>query len=350
MDVSPTFRTYAQKWYYEAIAGVCYVQSRSLQNAINNLNLFIGNKLIGDVKPADITNIITSLARKNPHTGKPTSKRTLQHIVKTAFRIFDAAIDDDLIVKNPAKNKMRSIPKTAPTKKVTSITKEHQELIRTTPHRCQLAALIMMYMGLRRGEVIALEWSDFNFDDKTVHVCKHAVQIDTNEFQVFPGTKNGKERYIPVPDHMIDFLYKTYIKAPTSLVFTQHDGTLHTPSSFASAWRSYNNELNFKYSTKGNAEISKFDPKGFLKSFKINAHELRHTYATLLYLSGVDISTASKLMGHSTVQLTLDIYTHLDSVYKQPNIEKFNAYLSDCNICGYGDCDKGSVDDTYENN
>ena len=307
MEINPTFRTYAQEWYDEAIAGVCYVYSRAMKTAINNLNYFIGSKLLADIKSSDITHAITSLARRNPHTGRPTAKKTLQFIVKTAFRIFDSAIDNDLIVKNPAKGKMKAIPKTAPKKKVNALTTELQELIRSTPHRCQLAALIMMYMGLRRGEVIALEWSDFDFEKKTVHVCKHAVQISTIQFQVYPGTKNGKSRYVPIPDDMIDYLYKTYIKAPTCNVFTQKNGNLHTPSSFASVWKSYNNELNFAKVTKNNCSVSKFDPKGFEKSVKVNPHQLRHTYATLLYLSGVDILTASKILGHSSVQITLDI-------------------------------------------
>ncbi len=58
------------------------------------------------------------------------------------------------------------------------------------------------------------------------------------------------------------------------------------------------------------------------------AHQLRHTYCTMLYLAGVDLKTASKLMGHSDVKITLDIYTHLDEKYKRLNIDKFNNYIA----------------------
>lgn len=61
---------------------------------------------------------------------------------------------------------------------------------------------------------------------------------------------------------------------------------------------------------------------------KFTAHQLRHTYCTMLYLAGVDILTASKLMGHSDVKITLEIYTHLDEKYKRLNIEKFNNYIA----------------------
>ena len=64
-----------------------------------------------------------------------------------------------------------------------------------------------------------------------------------------------------------------------------------------------------------------------------NAHQLRHTYATLLYISGVDVKTASQLLGHSSITITLDIYTHLEKQFQTLNIQKFDNYIkSDLDI------------------
>ena len=78
-----------------------------------------------------------------------------------------------------------------------------------------------------------------------------------------------------------------------------------------------------KYSpTKTPQFISRFTP-----------HQLRHTYATLLYVSGVDVLTASQLLGHSNITTTLAIYTHLDKKFKELNIKKFDNYIkSDLDI------------------
>ncbi|MEE0875337.1 MAG: tyrosine-type recombinase/integrase [Ruminococcus sp.] len=80
------------------------------------------------------------------------------------------------------------------------------------------------------------------------------------------------------------------------------------------------------------------EPKGFSSPSgipnlleKFTAHQLRHTYCTMLYFAGVDILTASKLMGHSNVRITLEIYTHLDERYKQLNIDKYNQYIANNN-------------------
>ncbi len=61
---------------------------------------------------------------------------------------------------------------------------------------------------------------------------------------------------------------------------------------------------------------------------EITAHYLRHTYATLLYLSGVDVLTASKLLGHANVKTTITIYTHLDELMKSKSVDKLDNYLS----------------------
>jgi site-specific recombinase XerD len=59
----------------------------------------------------------------------------------------------------------------------------------------------------------------------------------------------------------------------------------------------------------------------------ITAHWLRHTFATLLYLSGVDVLTAKEQLGHADVKTTLQIYTHLDKIYKDKNMEKLDEIL-----------------------
>ena len=64
----------------------------------------------------------------------------------------------------------------------------------------------------------------------------------------------------------------------------------------------------------------------------ITAHWLRHTYATLLYLSGVDILTAKEQLGHADIQTTLNIYTHLDTIYKQKQVLKLDEYLVKANF------------------
>lgn len=102
---------------------------------------------------------------------------------------------------------------------------------------------------------------------------------------------------------------------------------------WASMWRSYISDLNLKYGDFSDMEKrpkSKFIPGGVpMRIPNITAHWLRHTFATMLYMAGVDVLTAKEQLGHADVETTLQIYTHLDSTYKRRSMDKLDAYLSE---------------------
>lgn len=73
----------------------------------------------------------------------------------------------------------------------------------------------------------------------------------------------------------------------------------------------------------------KYNPNGVPMVIDgFTAHDLRHTFATMLYFSGVDILTAKEQLGHSDVKTTMNIYTHLDKKYKRRSMDKLDAYLN----------------------
>lgn len=60
----------------------------------------------------------------------------------------------------------------------------------------------------------------------------------------------------------------------------------------------------------------------------ITQHQLRHSYATILYRAGIDLKTAKNLLGHADVQTTLNIYTHLEKEISQNTFDKINNFVS----------------------
>lgn len=321
-----TFREMSELWFKNTQVSLTYTYIAELKSMINHLNLILGDKMIDSITTLDIGNMIVNLSIKNPNTQKPASKSFLTKIVNVIFNIFELAVDSNVITKNPAKGK-KFIPKNAPQKEVGAISKNEQKLIINTEHRCQIAAMIMMFAGLRVSELLALEWSNIDFNNKQIKVKQHAVRVSANKYEIQRATKNGTCRNVTIPKQLILYLLNEKKKATSSFVFPKKDGTLNTPSSWRSAWVSYNNTLNYQYYLQFDPTASKYDPKGIPKLININAHQLRHTYATLLYVSQTDILTAKNLLGHSTVQLTLDTYTHLDQEYKKLDISNFDRYL-----------------------
>lgn len=326
-----TFKEIANTWYNLITIGLSYDYKNSLLCIINHLNRFIGDKDITEIRPYDIDIIIASLANCNPNTNKPMSKKYLKQIIQTANRIFDFADDNDLIIKNPARKK--KVPKNAPERIVEAISAELQQLIIEFDDKYKIGVMIMMFCGLRTGELLALEWNDIDFTNRTLVVNKSEVRVGKSKYAVTPNTKNGKSRIVKIPTQVCEWLKKQKEISTSYLVCPNSDDKLQTLNDWKLGWQHYQNRLNyFSYSKK--CKENNIDCEGYHSPKKIprvietfNPHQLRHTYATLLYMAGVDIKTASELLGHSDVTVTLKIYIDLDKKYKEININKFDEFI-----------------------
>jgi len=327
------FQDVAEQWFETASIGLSFTWKNQIASNVNHLNKHLATKSIDTITCYDIEAIIKELYKNNPNTNKPASKRLLKAICQTANQIFEYAVEERYLTRNPALKVSEKIPKFAVAQKIEAINEYQISVITEFDNKTQLAALIMMFMGLRTGELLALRWRDFDFDNNIVSINKRCSRVSGNRFEVKPGTKNGKCREVPVPSSIHDWLECKWLQATTELVFPNKDGGLHTPTSWKRCWSTYQNDLNYhvyceKCIEKGIKAKSKFCPTGIPDmNVSFNAHQLRHTYATLLYLSRVDVLTAKELMGHSNIQTTLGIYTHLDEKFKKINIVQFDDYI-----------------------
>ncbi|GHU82441.1 site-specific integrase [Clostridia bacterium] len=318
------FEEIAKEWLCRKSVGVTYTHIKDLEYRINHLVSALGQKEIEKIKWVDVENLLISRAIKNPNTKKPASKKLVTNLKNTAYSIFEYAIDLELIQINPIRGK--KIPKCAPRKKRRALTPREQQLILKTNHRLKAVAVIMMLLGLRTGEIIPLVWNDIDLVELKIFVNKSVTKISANKYEIKTGTKNGKERILPIPVDVAIFLEKEKNKAEFPFITCQLNGKLHTPSSWKSAWRSFYNQLNF---TGYDGKESIYTPKGIPKIVdNITPHMLRHTFETLLYTSGVDVLTASELLGHADTDTTLEIYTHLQEITILKSIDKYDQFLT----------------------
>ncbi len=331
-----SFEEIAELWLQSEIFGKQYSYRNGLRKDVEYLVKYFGKKQCDDIKGMDVDKFIQFESESlNPNTGRPFSKRLMKAHLSAGLNIYEYALENELIdCRNPFIRKKRKIPKNAPVQQRTPIDEQQKEMVLKTYHRTQAAAMIMLYCGLRRGEIIPLEWSDIDLITKQIAVTKSVERVDSNNFQVKAHTKNGKDRYLTIPDNIIPLLkLEKYQAKGRKLVFTQKSGKMHTVSSWQSSWDSYQNTLNYGYYCQEMRKLGRIpkhynSPTGIPKLLQsFSPHQLRHTYCTMLYLAGIDALKASKLMGHSNVQITLDIYTHLDQKYKRIDIAQFNNYV-----------------------
>lgn len=294
---------------------------------------------ISKIRTQDIQDVIVD----NPQLAE----YTLKQIKGMCSQIMQLAVDNRVIDYNPAK--AVKIPKKNVDigEKRRALTEQEQQWITDTPHRAQTAAMIMMYAGLRRGELIPLLWKDIDLEAGTISVNKSAEAVD-GKLVVKQGAKTvAGERTVYIPSKLVDYL-KSVSRNNSMFVCPSSKGDMLTDSAWKRLWDSYISELNFKYGdfsqvlmpNKISGELEQYHkPKSRFAPEKIpiviphfTAHWLRHTYITMLYFAGVDVLTAKEQAGHSDINTTLAIYTHLDNQHKKRQINKLNDYLNGCQM------------------
>lgn len=311
-----TFGEWARRWLKYKEADISASQYQSYEGYLKRLESLNGMR-ISEIKTYDIQEIIDALAVENPHTGKPTSKKTLGDVKITASQILRLAITNRVLDYNPADAVI--IPKNAPQSHRRALTKEEQGWILNTPHKMQLAAMIMMYAGLRRGELLALTWQDINLADRTITINK-AVEFRKGIPHIKGSTKtNSGMRVVSIPEILA--VYLSDQPKSSLLVFPSTTGQIVSESSWRVMWDDYLKEIDKRF---GSPKVGK---SSILTISHFTAHWLRHTYATMLYMAGVDVMTAKELLGHTDIKTTLGIYTHLDTKFKIRSVDKLNDYL-----------------------
>ncbi len=274
----------------------------------------IGYMKVTELKQFHLQMLINSKAKHGYAMG------TMKQIKQTATRILDVAIQSESIVRNVFdKVKVPFVPP----KERQALTVDQIKLVNETweTHYMGCPAMIMMYCGLRRGELCALLWKDVDLIRDTITVNK-AIEVFTNQSIVKEPKSKAGFRTIPIPKKLHDVL--ALVKGnDEDLVCPTRHGKLMTETAWACGWRSYMNHLNIysggKLSTRGGKRVQVIS--------EFSAHMLRHTYATMLYDAGVDIKSAQYFLGHADLELTLSIYTHLTPFKVDEAIGSLNKHL-----------------------
>ena len=144
--------------------------------------------------------------------------------------------------------------------------------------------------GLRRGELLALQWTDLDVENRTISVTKQVNRIN-GELVVSPPKTRNSVRTLALPQQAVDLLIAEHKKHPRNpyLFPSPKTGTMYDPDAFR---RTHDKILKA------------------IGAEHIRFHDLRHTFATLCLQAGCDIKTLSELLGHSSAAVTLQRYVH----------------------------------------
>ena len=327
-DEKATFGPLAFSWLNEFKPLISEKTRVRYEGIIKNQLEPLHKMKLKELKPMHLQAIINRMARDGY------AQKSMNHVKQTASQIMELALENDIVFRNVFA-KVRVPHVDANTRE--PITPEQRNLIITTwkGHRMGVPALLMLYCGLRRGEMLALTWNDIDFKNQLVHVNK-AVEYPRNLQASIkkPKTKAGT-RDIPIPDAIMTAL-KEYRTQSTSLYFcpSVQTGGLMSNQAYTEAWKSYMHYLNIQAGGSDKVRIKNEDGKysyrpavTAMKSF--TAHQLRHSYATMLYDAGVDVKTAQRYLGHADINVTMKVYTHLSDRTLKESTAKMNEHVSD---------------------
>jgi len=192
------------------------------------------------------------------------------------------------------------LPKTRPEqRKARALSQAEIERLLEAAHGTRYYPLLYttLALGLRRGEVLGLRWEDVDFDREELAIRRIVVPVDGKTTIGEPKTL-GSKRVLPLPPDLRDVLLGWGIELERVNLY----GGWVFPAKTSA--ETPINPRNLERAFKGLLK------KAGLPNYRF--HDLRHTFATRTLASGVDPKTVSGLLGHSTVALTLDIYTHLE--------------------------------------
>lgn len=315
-DEHAKFRDIAFRWIDECHPAISPRTKRWYTSVVRGPLAPLHDMELKKLKPMHLQAII---AQKY---AEGSADKTLRNVKIIASSILDYAMDNDLVFRNVF-HKVK-VPKRAAAKRQ-PITDEQKNLIMRTwrGHRMGVPALLLLFTGMRRGELVALTWRDIDLKNRTVSVTK-AAAFNGNQPEIKEPKTPAGVRTIPFPDQLVPILAEAKRSANSLYVCPDAHGGIMSDRGWLTSWNSYQHYLNIE---AGGKDRSRTNPK-IVATEPFTAHQLRHTYATMLYDAGVDVKTAQEFLGHADLTVTMNIYTHLSPQKRDAALQALDSHFA----------------------
>ena len=277
-----------------------------------NIQKVIGKKLLTEVKSIHCQKIFTNMADEGYRTS------TLYQTRITLFNMLEFAKENEIILSNPCKKSVKSdMGKPSQKKEALTIDIQKKFLEQAKGRSYENQYRFILQTGLRTGELIGLKWEDVDFTNRVLKIQRSMeYRHSVGEWRIGePKSKSGY-RTIPLTDEAIRILKAQKRKNKkikvipiewNEYIFLSRKGEPVKNSTY--------DTMLFKICEK--AEISKF-----------SMHILRHTFATRCIEGGMMPKILQKILGHSNIGITMNLYVHITEDEKQKEINKVSYALN----------------------
>ena len=292
VETGELFGKIADNWdteYRTSIPDTTY--KKSVQAAYQRILSYFKDDYIKDITARDVDIFL--------HTLKY-GRKTVSNHKCILNMIFDYAILKGCAKDNPVAPV--KIPKGLVKTKRELPTSEELNIVSSHSSDFDLLPFFLLYTGCRKSEALAIRHEDIDYKNNIISIRNHVIH-DGNRpiFESVLKSESAKRDII-----LLDRLKEVLPKKFDGFLFSmENDGKRPlTKGAFDKRWRAY---------------CKKYD-------ISITAHQLRHGYATMLFEADIDVKDAQDLMGHSDINLTKSIYTHIRDKRKKDTANKLNAF------------------------
>ena len=288
-EKGPTFETVIDEWWLEKEKHIVPSTARGYIASKNRAKKQFEGRYIKDITPSECSAFLKALAasgrgKKVCHTQLNILSMVFDHAVLRGYIQYNLCAS----VKLPSG--LSSQKRELPSEKDLKIVESSDWLF----------PFFLLYTGLRRGEALAINYEDIDKEKKVIHVNKAVGYANNKPYIKSTKTESGIRDVI-----LLDKLAER-IPEGRGLLFPAQDGKLYHESHIRRDW--------LAWAEKAGTNVT--------------PHQLRHGYATILHDAGIDVKDAQYLLGHSTVAMTQDVYTHIRQSRLNDASKKLSEYLS----------------------
>lgn len=299
------FETFAEQWFEEyAKINLRNTSFERMKQLTHRIYPAIGHLRIDKISARQLQGFVNSLAKEgaNEKTGKPLAPKTIRHNLSFISDVFSYAVKMGVVSDNPCTKV--TIPK-GEVKEKQIYSQEELELLLNKlidePTKYRAFFYLISYTGLRRSEMLGLEWKDIDFEHNVISVRRTSNY--TAERGTYTDTTKTKrsQRALKISPFIMNILKQ--------LKEEQDEEALRLGSKWVDTDRLF---------VKWNGEeMNNQTPYGWLKEFCekndlpfYGLHSFRHFAASALISAGLDVTTVSGALGHSNYVTTLNVYCH----------------------------------------
>jgi integrase len=261
----------------------------------------LGRVQLQKLRPSQVQEWHGTIIREGGKNGRPLSARTVGHAHRVLHRALQRAVENETLPRNVA-SLIRPPKVEAQEVEILGADEIGMVLAKLEGHALHPIATLALATGMRRGELLALRWGDVDLSGATMRVERALEETGAGIRFKAPKTKHG-QRTVSLPKSAIEVLRAHRLKQLElrvalgqgkqkldALVFSTFEGAPLSPDNLSRDWRRAVTTLDLP---------------------KVKYHALRHSHASALIASGLDVLTVSRRLGHGSPVITLSTYAHL---------------------------------------